>query len=116
MQKIWPKALRGFTYDLMLPDNTDERQLQNIARGIENFLAVPAFPITRQSKGKTITRDIRPFVEAIILRVDEKKVETTLRHAQSGSVRPIDVIQHILGFPASQAQSIGVIKTSTLLG
>jgi radical SAM-linked protein len=109
------RSLHGFAYDLMLPAETDEENLKNITGHIENFLASTSFPISRQSKGKTVTRDIRPFVEAIILNAGEKKVTTTLRHAQTGSVRPIDIIQHILGFPADQAQQVYVIKTKTIL-
>ncbi|MEE9911697.1 MAG: TIGR03960 family B12-binding radical SAM protein [Deltaproteobacteria bacterium] len=109
------RALYGFSYDLVLPPETDEEKLKNIADSIENFLAVKAFPISRQSKGKTITRDIRPFVETMALNAGEKKVTTTLRHAQAGSVRPIDIVSHILGFPADQAQQVYVTKTKTLL-
>jgi len=109
------QSLYGFAYDLILPAETDEEKLRNIADSIENFLAVKTFPITRQSKGKTITRDIHPFIEAITLKAEEKKVTTTLRHAQTGSVRPIDIIQHVLGFPADQAQQVYVTKTKTLL-
>jgi radical SAM family uncharacterized protein/radical SAM-linked protein len=109
------KSLYGFAYNLILPTETDEEKLKNIADSIENFLAAKALPITRQSKGKTVTRDIRPFVEALALNAPEKKVAMTLRHAQTGSVRPIDIIQHILGYPADQTQQVYVIKTKTLL-
>ncbi len=67
------KSLYGFAYDLILPAETDEEKLKNIADSIENFLAAKSFPISRQSKGKTVTRDIRPFVEAITLNAGEKK-------------------------------------------
>jgi hypothetical protein len=49
------------------------------------------------------------------LNAPEKEVAMTLRHAQAGSVRPIDIIQHVLGFPADQTQQVYVIKTKTLL-
>jgi hypothetical protein len=42
-------------------------------------------------------------------------VAITVRHAQTGSVRPIDIIQHILGFPADQIQRVNIIKTGTIL-
>jgi len=106
------RALYGFTYDLLLPADMDERKL---TAGIDNFLAATSFPISRQSKGKTVTRDIRPFVEAMVFNAPEKKVTVTLRHAQAGSVRPIDIIQHILGFPADQTQQVYVTKTKTIL-
>ncbi|MEN6423090.1 MAG: TIGR03936 family radical SAM-associated protein, partial [Smithella sp.] len=109
------QSLYGFAYDLILPADVDEEKLKNIADSIDKFMAVNSFSISRQSKGKTVTRDIRPFVEALTLDTSEKKVTMTLRHAQTGSVRPIDIIQHILGFPADQAQQVFVIKTRTIL-
>ncbi|MRR17783.1 MAG: DUF2344 domain-containing protein, partial [Deltaproteobacteria bacterium] len=109
------RALYGFTYELALPPDTDDRRLSDIARGIEKFLAAASFPISRLSKGKTVIRDIRPFVEAMTFDPREKKVALTLRHAQAGSVRPIDVIEHVLGFPADQIQRVNIIKTQTIL-
>lgn len=109
------RALYGFTYELLLPADINDGQLKKVADGIDQFLAAGSFPITRLSKGKTVTRDIRPFVEAMTLHGEEKRVTTTLRHAQSGSTRPIDIIQHVLGFPANQAQKVCVIKTNTIL-
>ncbi len=109
------KSIYGFAYDLILPAETDEEKLKTIADSIENFLAAKAFPITRQSKGKTVTRDIRPFVEALALNAPEKKVAITLHHAQTGSTRPIDIIEHVLGFAAKEAQRVLIVKTRTVL-
>ena len=106
------QTLYGFTYDLMLPADMDERKL---TAGIDNFLAATSFPISRQSKGKTVIRDIRPFVEGMAFNAPEKKVAVTLRHAQAGSVRPIDILQHILGFTAEETQRVYIIKTKTIL-
>ncbi len=109
------KSLYGFTYDLILPADTDKEKLKNITDSIEIFLAASSFPISRQSKGKTVTRDIRPFVETMTFNAIEKKVAITLRHAQAGSVRPIDIIRHILGFLPDETHRVLVIKTKTLL-
>jgi radical SAM-linked protein len=109
------RSLHGFTYDLMLPEDIKEDQLNSIKDNIEGFLASTSFPISRQSKGKTVTRDIRPFVEALTLNAGEKKITAVLRHAQTGSTRPIDIIGHVLGCSAAQAQQIQVIKTRTIL-
>ncbi|HRV44271.1 MAG TPA: TIGR03960 family B12-binding radical SAM protein [Smithellaceae bacterium] len=109
------QALQGFAYELMLPPDTDEEILSRLSRSIENFLAAESFPIARPSKGKTVKRDIRPFVEAMTLNAKEKKVALTVRHAQTGSVRPIDVIRHVLGFSEKETQRIRVVKTKTIL-
>jgi radical SAM-linked protein len=109
------RSLRGFAYDLTLPADMKEAQLNNIKDNIEGFLASSSFPISRQSKGKTVTRDIRPYVEALTFNAGERKITTLLRHAQTGSTRPIDIIGHVLGCSATQAQQIQVIKTRTIL-
>ena len=109
------RSLYGFTYELVLPDNMKEDQIHNIKDNIEGFLASTSFPISRQSKGKTVTRDIRPFVEALTFNAGEKKITAVLRHAQTGSTRPIDIIGHVLGCSAAEAQQIQVIKTRTIL-
>ena len=109
------RSLQGFAYELILPPDTDEEILSRLSRGIENFLAAESFPISRPSKGKTVTRDIRPFVEALTIRTGEKTVDLTVRHAQTGSVRPVDILRHVLGFSEEETLRIGVVKTKTIL-
>lgn len=109
------QSLRGFVYELILPADTDEERIGRLSRIIEIFLAARSFPISRQSKGKTVTRDIRPFVEALTVRAREKTVDLTVRHAQTGSVRPVDILRHVLGFSEEETQRIVVVKTKTML-
>lgn len=109
------QSLRGFVYELILPADTDEERIGRLSRIIEIFLAARSFPISRQSKGKTVTRDIRPFVEALTVRAREKTVDLTARHAQTGSVRPVDILRHVLGFSEEETQRIVVVKTKTML-
>jgi len=109
------KALYGFSYDLILPADTSEDRMDMIGGDIEKFLAATSFEITRTAKGKIVTRDIRPFVELMTLNKDDRKVEATLRHSQTGSVRPVDIIQNVLGFQPEQTGSVAVIKIKTIL-
>ena len=109
------RSLWGFVYELILPADTDEEKLGAILQSIENFLAAGSFPITRVSKGKTVTRDIRPFVEAMSISAGEKTVALTVRHAQTGSVRPVDILRHVLGFSEEETHRIGVVKKKTIL-
>ncbi|NLA39981.1 MAG: TIGR03960 family B12-binding radical SAM protein [Smithella sp.] len=109
------RSLWGFSYELILPADTDEEKLGVLLQSIENFLAAESFPIIRLSKRKTVTRDIRPFVEALFLNVKEKTVTLTARHAQTGSVRPVDILRHVLGFSEEETQRIGVVKMKTIL-
>jgi len=41
-------------------------------RNIENFLATSTFSIQKSSKGKTVTKDIRPFIQSMILDAADK--------------------------------------------
>lgn len=109
------RALYGFAYDLILPRTMEREKTRDIADSIRHFLAAGSYPISRISKGKTVTRDIRPFVEALALDTQKQIVSVTLRHAQSGSARPVDIIQNVIGFSPDQTQQIHVIKTRTLL-
>jgi len=109
------KSLRGFIYELRLPANIDTDRLSAIKENMDKFMAAPSFNIQRLSKGKTITKDIRPFIERMSLDTDGKKVDLTIRHAQSGSARPVDIIMNVLGYNTDQLGHIRVVKTETVL-
>jgi len=109
------QSLRGFIYELHLPANIDTDRLATIKENMKKFLAAPSFNIQRLSKGKTITKDIRPFIESMSLDIVSKKVDLTVRHAQSGSARPVDIITNILGYNTNQLGQIRVVKTETIL-
>lgn len=113
--KALAQALYGFIYEIYLPSNVDENRLNIIKDNIGKFLVSSSFNISRLSKGKTITKDIRPFVESITLNADEKMVEFTVRHTQEGSARPVDIIVHVLEFGKEEAMHIYVTKTKTIL-
>jgi radical SAM-linked protein len=109
------KSLRGFYYELRLPADIDAGRLATIRDNIDKFMAASSFIIQRLSKGKTITKDIRPFIESMSLDAASKIVDLSIRHAQSGSARPVDVITNILGFNTGELGRIRVIKTETIL-
>ena len=113
--KTLAQALQGFIYEIHLPSNVDENRHNIIKDNIGKFLASASFNISRLSKGKTITKDIRPFVESITLNADKKTVEFTVRHTQEGSARPVDIIVHVLEFGKEEALHLYVTKTKTIL-
>ncbi len=109
------RALKGFCYDLVLPADTDDSRLQRLDHSLRAFLAADTYVITRMAKGKSVKRDIRPFVKSLTLSTPEKKVIAEVSHAQNGSVRPVDIIEHIMGFPADAIHLVTIVKTHTLL-
>jgi radical SAM family uncharacterized protein/radical SAM-linked protein len=109
------QSLHGFIYELYLPADIDTDRLATIKENMEKFLAATSFNIQRLSKGKTITKDIRPFIVSMMLDPAGKKVDLTVLHAQSGSARPVDIITNILGYNTDQISQIRVVKTKTIL-
>jgi radical SAM family uncharacterized protein/radical SAM-linked protein len=114
-EKELAQALRGFCYELQLPGEIDSTHLAALEDNMQKFLASSVFIIERKAKGKNISKDIRPFVEKMTLDFAQKKVSLTIRHAQQGSARPQDIIEHILGFNEVENRQIRVVKTMTLL-
>ncbi len=114
-EKDLAQSLRGFCYELNFPACINADRINKLEDNIKNFLVSPEFIIQRKAKGKIISRDIRPFVEKIISNSTEKKVSLIIRHAQQGSARPQDIIEHILGFNEEEMRQIRIVKTTTLL-
>jgi len=108
------QTLYAFIYELYLPANIDENQLNIIKESIEKFLASASFKIQRISKGKTVIKEIRPFVQGLTLDANKKRIEATVRHTQEGSARPFDIIVHVLGFSKEEAKQIHFTKIKTL--
>ncbi|MGD0279605.1 MAG: TIGR03936 family radical SAM-associated protein, partial [Smithella sp.] len=114
-EKAIAQMTQGFEYELYLPAAIDPARLMIMEENIKNFSAVPVFNIQKLSKGKTITKDIRPCVQNLVLDSAGKTIKLTVSHIQEGSARPADIISHILKSNAEESQQIKVVKTKTLL-
>jgi radical SAM family uncharacterized protein/radical SAM-linked protein len=114
--KTIAEILQGFEFELHLPAAIDSPRLMAIEENIKNFLAASTFSIQKSSKGKTITKDIRPFIQNMILDTDGKKVRFTVNYTPTGSARPADIIAHVLKSNVEESRQIKVVKTKTILG
>lgn len=114
-EKSISQILEGFVYELTLPNDIDSSRLISIEENIGNFLAASAFDIPKETKGKTVIKNIRPFVQSLILDSENKKVKVALTFLQEGSARPSDIITHILKFDTAESRRIRVVKTKTIL-
>jgi radical SAM-linked protein len=114
-EKAIAQMLQGFEYELYLPADIDSPRLIAIEENIEKFLTASVFNIQKTSKGKTVTKDIRPFIQSMILDAAGKKVKFTVNYMPTGSARPADIIAHVLKSNACEARKIRVVKTKTLL-
>ncbi len=61
------EMITGFEYDLILPDDFDKAEFERIEDAIRAFREAESFGVTRESKGKPVVKDIRPFVHALSL-------------------------------------------------
>ncbi len=73
MHELAPRAFTlaelvvGFVYDLLLPEDTDGAVLDRCAAAIAAFLGAERFTVTRESGGKQVVKEIRPFVAGLTL-------------------------------------------------
>ncbi|HUN54090.1 MAG TPA: TIGR03960 family B12-binding radical SAM protein [Smithella sp.] len=114
-EKAIAQMTQGFEYELCLPADIDSVRLTAMEEGIENFLAAPVFNIQKLSKGKTVTKNIRPCVQDLVLDGAGKTIKFTVSHIQEGSARPADIISHILKSGSDESQQIKIVKTKTIL-
>jgi radical SAM-linked protein/radical SAM family uncharacterized protein len=112
--KALAQTLYGFVYELYLPADIDEGRLNIVKENMEKFLASASFKIQRISKGKTVIKDIRPFVESMSLNADKKRIESTVLYTLGGSARPCDIILHVLGYNKEETEQIYFTKIKTL--
>ncbi len=114
-EKAIAQMTQGFEYELYLPAALDSARLMVIEENIKNFLAASVFNIQKLSKGKTITKDIRPCIQNLVLDGDCKTIKFNVLHIQEGSARPTDIISYILKSNADESRQIKVVKTKTIL-
>jgi radical SAM family uncharacterized protein/radical SAM-linked protein len=115
-EKAIAQMTQGFEYELYLSAAIDSARLTAMEENIKNFLAAPVFNIQKISKGRSVTKDIRPFVQKLTLDSDKKTINFIVAYAQAGSARPSDIITHILKSSADESRQIRLVKTKTLLG
>ncbi len=115
-EKAIAQALKAFEYELHLPADLESSRLKMMEENINSFLAASAFNIQKTSKGKTVIKDIRPFVQSLSIDRDNQIIKFIVSHVQEGSARPVDIITHILKSDAEEVRQIKVAKTKTFLG
>ncbi len=75
-------------------------EIEKATKAIESFLALPQILIQkRNKKGKFVEKDIRPFIESLVIIEDDEKerlnLKMTLRYIDQQSVKPEHIIERI---------------------
>ena len=105
----------GFTYDLILPGDEDDEELDRIEAKIRTFLRTEKFCVTRKTKEKSVIKEIRSFVTHLALDRTGQRILLSARFGPEGTVRPAELLTGVLGFSLETLHKIRIVKSGTLL-
>ena len=107
------EIVKGFNYDIILPEEIGEEDLERYEADILRFLEAKSFSIRREAGGKTVTKEIRPLVAGLNLDRPSRRVILSAHFGPAGTVRPTDLLISLFGFSPEAARSIRIVKTAT---
>ena len=111
--KALSKLVRGFAYQIFLPEKFTAPDLSVMAEKIACFLQTETFRVVRETKGRSVIKDIRHLVDTLILERENHRLLMEVRFGEEGTVRPLDILTHVLGIDADTARIIRIMKTDT---
>jgi len=107
------EQVTGFAFRIALPPETASEEWDRLAGRSEAFLATDHFPVIRETKGKVVTRDVRPLVLRLSVNPEALALEVEVAMSPAGSVRPLEILTQVLGIPKAEAARLSVLKTRT---
>jgi radical SAM family uncharacterized protein/radical SAM-linked protein len=106
------KLVRAFRYRVTLPAGVFPEDMEE---RIAAFLAKASFIVERKGKEKTTRTDVQPYVEGISFDRETGVLEMTLRFSEGRTVRPAEILTHVLGLDEGLVRSLCIVKTETIL-
>jgi radical SAM family uncharacterized protein/radical SAM-linked protein len=103
----------GFAYDLLLPADTPEGELDRIEAAIRAFLAAERFDVAREAKGKPALKEIRAFVSGLSLDRGSRRVQLSAHMSPAGTVRPAEILSSVLGLADEALHEVRIVKRAT---
>jgi len=120
IQKIFPgtpslsEIIRGFVYEIALPEQVVPRaEWPQVQQKAVEFLNASSFQIVRDSKNKTVIRDIRPFVETLEFAPESGALRFCLLLGKEGSVKPAEILTEVLGLDKDIVTLMRIRKVQT---
>jgi hypothetical protein len=109
------ETIQGFSYSVRLAREELPCSDQEIHDKIQNFLTSSSCIITKKTGGKIREKDIRPFVEGLILCADSFSFQMQIKWLNNGTLNPYDLLQNIFPVLKDKLQKLYITKTDTSL-
>jgi radical SAM family uncharacterized protein/radical SAM-linked protein len=107
------ELVKGFVYDLLLPEGIAEADLDRFEADIARFLDAERFPVRREANGKATVKEIRPLVADLTLDRSSRRIILSANFGPEGTVRPTELLTALFGFSPEATRGIRVVKTAT---
>lgn len=110
------KNIKGFEYEIPLPEGLAGHRLHELERRIGEFLGKTEYIVIRQAKDGARRRNIRPYVGRLVVDRQALKIILLLLQTEGGTARPLEIMTHVLGLEEEEAKRLRMIKKRTLFG
>jgi radical SAM family uncharacterized protein/radical SAM-linked protein len=107
------ELVKGFVYDIMLPEGTREADLDRFEADILRFLDLESFPVHREANGKTAIKEIRPLVADLALDRSSRRIILSAHCGPEGTVRPTELLTALFGLSPEATHGVRIVKTAT---
>ena len=108
------KIIKGFKYEVVLPDKIPLEKGRLLDEKIETFLKSDEFIMLREKKRKQTRRNIRPIVNTLFLDREDSRIKMSLLFGKDGGVKPSEILVDVLGMGSDLAKMARIIKTDTI--
>jgi radical SAM-linked protein len=108
------ELIKGFVYDIILPEGIGEEDLDRFEADIPRFLGLESFPVHREVNGKTIIKEIRPLVADLSLDRPSRRIILSVHFGPEGTVRPTELLTALFGLSPTATHGVRIVKTVTL--
>jgi len=107
------ELVKGFVYDIILPEGTRETDLDRFEADILRFLNLESFTVHREANGKTAIKEIRPLVADLALDRPSRRIILSAHCGPEGTVRPTELLTALFGLSPEATHGVRIVKTAT---
>jgi len=106
--------ITGYQYVIYLPDALRHAVGIDPAERIQDFIDRDVVEVTRTRKGKTVTKNIRPFVAEVSFDESEYKIDLSVAIGSNGGVTPREILKSVIGLDDDTLKTTKVCKVAPI--